>query len=303
MVRQLSDAGHRVRALVRPASDVSRLPAGVEVVRGELAAADAACSGATGLIHLAGISGDLLRRGDPGHELRRVNVEGTARLFAAARAAGVRRGVLITSMWTAVRPELAERSPYVRSRLESERAAIDAGGGSLRTVLLCPSFVVGAGDRGPNFPGTIVRAFARGRLPIAPPGGSMWIAVADAAAAICAALAQGEPDRRYVLGAEYLSYRDVGVAVGRVTGRRAPRVVPPEFVRTGAAIADRLLAAVGRHAPLPMTIGVELLCQPEPIDCAASWGAFGRPRTRVVDAIEQAVDWFRADPRAARARA
>jgi dihydroflavonol-4-reductase len=292
VVRQLLATGHQVRALARASSDVSALPAAVEVVRGELGAPEAACRGVDGLIHLAGISGTMLRRGDPGRELRAVNVDGTRRLFTAAREAGARRGVLVTSMWTALRPELAAISPYVRSRLDSEAAAVEAGGTSLAAMLLCPTFVVGAADRGPNFPGAVVRAFLRRRLPIAPPGGSMWIAAADAAGAMCAALTRGEPGRRYVLGAEYLTYRDVGAIVGAITGGRTPWIAPHAVVGPGGAVADAALGLLGRRAPIPMKVGVELLCQREPIDCAPTWRALGPPRIPVRDAIAEAVAWF-----------
>jgi len=295
VVPDLLAAGHQVRALARPTSDVSSLPAAVEVARGELHAPGDACAGVDGLVHLAGISGTMLRRGDPGDELRRVNVDGTHALFAAARAAGVRRGVLVTSMWTVLRPELAATSPYVRSRVESEQAALDASGASMATVILCPAFVVGAGDRGPNLPGAIVRDLSRGKMRVVPPGGSTWIAADDVARAVRAALERGEPGRRYPLGAEYLSYRDLGAAVAGMTGRRAPRWTAPwGLVRLGGRGADLALALVGKHAPIPMAIGVELLCQREPLDCADAWAALGTPRTRVLDAVQQAVTWFRA---------
>lgn len=295
VVSRLLAGGHQVRALARPTSDVSRLPADVEVARGELGAAAAACAGMDGLIHLAGISGKVLRRGDPGHELRRVNVDDTIRLFEAARAAGVRRGVLVTSMWTVLRPDLADRSPYVRSRLDSEQGAVAAGGASLATVVLCPSFVVGAGDRGPNMPGGVVRALLRGRMPIVPAAGATWISVTDTADAVVAALERGPAGQRYVLGAEYITYRNLGRAVAKLAGRRGPWLTAPAgALRAAGAIGDLALAAIGRRAPIPMRAGIDLLCQ-TPVDCSASWTALGRPKVHVIDAVGEAVAWFRSN--------
>jgi dihydroflavonol-4-reductase len=295
VARLLAD-GHHVRALLRPSSDPSRLPVEVEISRGELDAAAAACAGMDGVIHLAGIAGTLLRRGDPGTELRRVNVDGTIALFRAARAAGVRRGVLVTSMWTALRPDLATHSVYVRARLDSEAGAIAAGASTLTTAILCPSFVVGAGDRGPNMPGGVVRALLRGRMPVLPAAGATWIAATDAAAAMVAALDRGAPGTRYILGAEYLTYRELARIVAGVAGRRAPAVaIPAGALRAGGAIADLALAAAGRRAPIPMRAGIDLLCQPGPIDCRDSWAALGRPTVPVRDAIAEAVTWFRSN--------
>lgn len=296
VVPRLIAGGYCVRALARPPSDASRLPDGVEIWRGALGDAAAGCAGMEGLIHLAGISGQLLGRGDPGHELRRVNVDDTIKLFGAARASGIRRAVLVTSMWTVLRPDLADRSPYIQSRLDSEQGALVAGGSSLATVILCPSFVVGAGDRGPNMPGGVVRALLCGRMPIVPAAGSTWISAADTADAVVTALERGQAGKRYVLGAEYMTYHDLGRAVAKLAGRRGPLVTAPAgALRVGGAFADLALAAVGRRAPIPMRAGIDLLCQTRAVDCSESWAALGRPKVPVMEAVSEAVAWFRAN--------
>jgi dihydroflavonol-4-reductase len=293
VVRELIAAGHTVRILARPSSDVASIAPGVEIARGELDQPGEACTGVDGLVHLAGISGTLLSHGDPGRELRKVNVDGTRSLFQAARRAGVGRGVLVTSMWTVLRPELAAHSPYVRSRIDSEQAAVAAGCAAMRTVILCPTFVVGKGDRGPNFPGAIVRALQRGRLPVIPPGGSTWIGATDSARSIVAALRSGEHGRRYLLGAEYISHRDLASAIAEMTGRRPPRwTAPGSFVRFAARGADAALAALRKRAPIPLRAGADMLCQPTPVDCTPAWAAFGKPEMRVLDAVAEAVAWF-----------
>lgn len=292
VVPRLLAAGHGVRVLARASSDTSGLPHETEVVRGELAGAHEACDGIDGLVHLAGISGSMLRRGDPGRELRKTNVEDTALLFEAARRGGARRAVLVTSMWTMVAPELAEVSPYVRSRVDAETAVLASG---LSTVILCPSFVVGAGDRGPSFPGAIVRAFARGKLPIVPPGGSMWISVQDVASAIGAALERGAHGRRYILGAEYRSYVEVGTAAAVAAGRRMPGWTLPRAAASAIGrMGDRMLWVTGRRAPIPLGPGVNLLCQRAAVDCSGHWTDLGPPRVAVLDAVRDAVTWFQA---------
>jgi nucleoside-diphosphate-sugar epimerase len=66
------------------------------------------------------------------HDIERVNVEGSRRLFAAARDAGVERIVLVST--TAAFP--GARSHYGRAKLEIERAALDAGGTVVRPGLV-----------------------------------------------------------------------------------------------------------------------------------------------------------------------
>jgi dihydroflavonol-4-reductase len=292
VVRRLLAAGHGVRVLARASSDTSGLPHEAEVTRGELASAHEACDGIDGLVHLAGISGSMLRRGDPGRELRKTNVEDTALLFEAARRGGAHRAVLVTSMWTMLAPQLAEVSPYVRSRVDAETAVLASG---LSTVILCPSFVVGAGDRGPNFPGAIVRAFARGKLPMVPPGGSMWISVQDVASAIGAAIERGAQGRRYILGAEYRSYVEVGAVAAAAAGRRMPGWTLPRAAASAIGrTADLMLWVAGRGAPIPLGPGVNLLCQRTAVDCSEHWTDLGQPQVAVLDAVRESVTWFQA---------
>ncbi len=294
VVEEALSVGHQVRVLARASSDVAGLPEGVEVVRGELGDAREAISGVEGVVHLAGIGGGLLRRGDrQGTALRRVNVEGTLQVCEAALGAGIERTVLVTSMWTMLRADLAPRSPYLASRLDSEHGALALDWPGRAPVILCPAFVVGARDRGPNFPGSIVLAGLRGRTPLAPPGGMTWISVRDTARMIVAALGRGEPGRRYLLGAEHWTHLDLLTLVTEEAGRRPPRgVVPRGLFRLGGQLGDLVLAAGGRRAPIPLGISADFLCLEAPLDCAPGWEALGEPRTPVREAVGEAIAWF-----------
>jgi|SRR6185369_6248960 len=92
----LAAKGVRVRALVRRAGDHPNLDApGIEQRVGDFtdaATAQAACAGMDVVVHCAAsLAGDL-------GEIRRVNVAGTAGLAAAAREAGCRRFVHISTI-------------------------------------------------------------------------------------------------------------------------------------------------------------------------------------------------------------
>jgi dihydroflavonol-4-reductase len=145
-------------------------------------------------------------------------------------------------------------------------------------------------------PGGVVRAFLRGRMPIVPAAGSTWISAADTADAVVAALELGQSGKRYVLGAEYITYRDLGHVVAKMAGRRGPFLTAPAGVlRVAGAVADLALAAVGRRAPIPLRAGIDLLCQTGAADCSEGWAALGRPKVPVIEAVREAVDWFRTN--------
>ncbi len=104
------------------------------------------------IVHAAGISGPMLARNDP-HAIFRINAGGTLDLFEAARLAGVRRVVLLSSASVYGRTDAAPvresapldgAMPYGASKIAAEaiaRAYCRAHG--VETVILRPCWVYG----------------------------------------------------------------------------------------------------------------------------------------------------------------
>jgi nucleoside-diphosphate-sugar epimerase len=146
LARRLAADGAGVRSLDRVPLDEPGLEAFVGDIR---SGPDATrlCHGADVLVHAAAA---LPIRG-PTRELRSVNVDGTAELLRAARKAGVRRIVVVSSavvygLLPAPVSEDAEPQPiepYGRSKLEAERMALAEG-----AVVLRPTAFVGPGRLG-----------------------------------------------------------------------------------------------------------------------------------------------------------
>jgi nucleoside-diphosphate-sugar epimerase len=109
----------------------------------------ATLEGCDAVVHLANIAHT---RASPA-ELRRVNVEGTVAQAEAARAAGTRRFVYLSSV-KAITPDDA----YGRAKREAEQALANISG--LETVVLRPPLVYGPGVKG-NFL-ALMRAIDRG---------------------------------------------------------------------------------------------------------------------------------------------
>ena len=125
-VKSLVEAGHRIRALVRPARDTSWLEAvGIEICRGEMTDEDALYAfveGAEVVIHTAydsTVESEQL-------EYLRSNIFGSLTLLELSRLAGVRQFICTTSTYL-LRPDvytpadvhqmpIAEDSPLVFSR-------------------------------------------------------------------------------------------------------------------------------------------------------------------------------------------
>lgn len=158
VVERFVEAGHDVRALVRPSATLSGLPwtGQVEIARADLRAArdlDRACSGVDALVHIAA------RMGGSEAQQFETTVAGTERLLEAFRGAGGARVVLASSYavydWSAIEGSLTEDSPVVRERLwrrgpytvakvwQERVARRMAAEGAFELTVLRPGFVWG----------------------------------------------------------------------------------------------------------------------------------------------------------------
>ena len=140
VLRRLLRRGHEVRALVRDPNQGGRLRdlGAVECVAGSLDDQDAVralVAGTDAVINLVGI---IVEKGP--QTFQRVHVEGTERLVAAARAAGVPRFVHMSAL--GARPDAGATS-YHRTKAAGEDAVRGAG---LSHVILRPALIAGAGN-------------------------------------------------------------------------------------------------------------------------------------------------------------
>lgn len=175
--RRLVADGHRVRAMSRsPKSDAAIAALGAEPVRCDLedvaAAHLAACDA---VVHAAA----FVEAWGPDDAWDRINVGGTQRVLAAARAAGVRRFVHIGTEAALVHGQhlrdadescpLAFDSPYpyCRTKALAEQAVREANApaAGFTTLVLRPRFIWGPGDQ------TVLRVI----IEMARSGGWMWI--------------------------------------------------------------------------------------------------------------------------------
>ena len=135
-MRALRDGGHDVRALVRePGRAASLEGLGVELVVGDLsdaASLRAAVAGCEVVVHLVAIL-----TGKPA-DFERVMTQGTRDLVDAAKAAGVRRFVLMSALGTSEATK--DLVPYYGAKWAMEQTVRGSG---LEHVIFRPSFVFG----------------------------------------------------------------------------------------------------------------------------------------------------------------
>ena len=302
MARALAGRGDEVRALVR---DPARLEVGdVEPAVGDLGDADSlvrAAEGVEAVVHCAGVVSDSL----PADEIRRVNVDGTRRVLDAARTAGARRVVHLSSLavlgarhhrGTDETAPYAPSDAYGAAKIESERVALAAGG--TETVALRPGFVYGPGDN--QFFPRLLDALAAGTFAYVGDGSKLLnvVDVDDVAAAALLALdAPAAAGQAYNLtdGTE-TSLRDFVEAVADAAGYPRPTRSIPVPVAFAAAYALEGIARVrrSRDAPRLNRGRLKFLHYEQHFSIEKARRELGwEPRTAYGEGVPRTVEWFR----------
>ncbi len=262
VVDALADAGAEVR--VHDASPVNGARPDVEHVVGDIldeAALTRAMAGCDAVFHLAALYTYSPKDADT---MLRINVDGTRTLLAAARKAEVPR-VVHTSSCSTCGPaagRLADErdSPpawelkvaYKRTKVASERVALDAAAAGQDVVVVNPTVPVGPRDRRPTPTGQMVADVASGKIRAFVGTTALNVVdVRDVARGHVLAHERGRAGERYLLGGENLSLGDVFAIAARHAGRPAPRVRVPYGLVFGAAwAAHHAGRAIGREPRL-----------------------------------------------------
>lgn len=149
---------------------------------------------------------------DPAAFFKRANAEAVPRFFQTAKAAGVKRAVYLGTYYPQVVPEKIATDAYVNSRDKADKGVRELSCDSFVVCSVNPPFIIG------TFPGVVdahlaanvqyVSGQIEGLPVVAPAGGVYHITAQSLAEAIEGALLRGESGKAYLVGDEYLSWKD-----------------------------------------------------------------------------------------------
>ncbi|MBI5481813.1 MAG: NAD-dependent epimerase/dehydratase family protein [Deltaproteobacteria bacterium] len=310
--------GHAVRALdlrwpeavaapaAGPAHAAAAAPA-VERVAGDItrpADCRAAVAGCDAVCHLAAKVGDW----GPDVEYRRVNVAGTATLLGAAREAGARRFLLVSSVsvhhYRGLRdadetaPRDGHLNAYVRSKVAAEEV-VRAEAREIEWVIVRPGvFPFGPRDRTSFI--HLARALERGRLGYVAGGHALLTTAYAENLAAGMRLCLEHPaaaNEDFVIGDdEPVSWRDLFTLFARELGVRPPRLSVPLWVAYPIAAAlEGAYLLVGAKEP-PLLTRYRILVAGR--DCSFRSAKARRllgyaPAVGLVEAVRRTVAWYR----------
>jgi dihydroflavonol-4-reductase len=308
LVRELIADGSAVRVLARPGGDRRALEGcAVEVAEGDLLDRGSLRRAASGVRRLYHVAADYrLWAPDPA-ALFGANVDGTRNVLEAAAEAGVQRIVYTSTVGALGIPKdgtpgdeqtpvtLADMvGPYKASKFLAERVAEEFAARGAPVVIVSPSTPIGPRDVKPTPTGQMIVDFLRGRMVASLDTGLNVVHVRDVARGHILAAERGRPGEKYILGHRNLSLLEIFRLLGRITGRRAPRLrVPYALAWLAAAGMESVARLTGGPPAVPLT-AVRMARKRMYFSPAKAVRDLGFPQTPVEQALRDAVEWFLA---------
>jgi dihydroflavonol-4-reductase len=310
VARAAAAEGAELRLLVRKSSNLKNL----EGIAGETHVGDLrqpesirpALEGCDAVMHVAADYRLWIPNPD---EMYKANVEGTRELLRMAGEAGVRRVVYTSSVATMhFRTDgivINEDTPvsikdmvghYKRSKFLAEQEAIKAAQRGQQVMILNPTTPIGPNDSKPTPTGRIFVDFLKGKFPAYMDTGLNLVDVAEVARTHVASLTVGTPGRRYILGGENLTLKQILDKMSAITGIPSPTMKIPFGVAATYALFEELIT--GRIRGKEPRATLEEVRMGRKKMFASSARAQQELDFRIVavyPAMRAAIEWFRAN--------
>jgi dihydroflavonol-4-reductase len=308
VLRCLTEAGHNVRALVRPNSDRRNL-AGIdcEIFTGDLAEPESLRPAVRGCDNVFHVAADYRIWVPDREKMNRINIQGTVDLIRAAAAAGVSRIVYTSSVATLrlrddgfpadeeSHAELADMiGAYKQSKFLAEQAVkrlvIDEG---IPVVIVKPTAPFGPRDVKPTPTGRMVVEAASGRMPAYVNTGLNVVHVDDVAIGHILAYERGLVGESYILGGENRTLQWILETVADLRGRRPPRIqLPHWFVTPLAHIWEGVTRIRGTGEPMLTVDSVRMSRKVMYFSSEKARRQLGYAPRPAVEALRDEVEWF-----------
>jgi dihydroflavonol-4-reductase len=310
VAKALSAEGAELRMLVRKTSNLKNLE-GIpgDTIVGDLARPESfasALAGCNAVMHVAADYRLWIRDPDT---MYRANVDGTRDLLRLAREAKVARVVYTSSVATMhFRTDgivVNEDTPvsladmvghYKRSKFLAEQQAIAAAQDGQAVIVLNPTTPIGSHDSKPTPTGRIFVDFLNRKFPAYVDTGLNLVDVAEVARTHVVALTQGKFGRRYILGGENLTLKQILDKMSAITGIPSPTTKIPFAVAAVYAFFEELITGrIRGKEPRATLEEVRMGRKKMFASSARAQHELGFRIVPVYPAMRAAIEWFRAN--------
>lgn len=211
------------------------------------------------LIHCAGLVSIASNQA----QVWNVNVDGTRNILDLSVRYGISRLVYVCSVHAIPEADKEQiiREPeqcsaslvegiYGKSKAEAAFYVRKAAENGLDAVIAYPSGLIGPQDFTKGYMTETIRAYLKGRLPMAVQGGYDFVDVRDVADGVIACCQKGRCGEGYILSGEYITVKEMFEILSWITGKRRIRHEIPLKLVKWAAPACEAIAGKMQKQPL-----------------------------------------------------
>ncbi len=308
VVRLLLEKGYQVGVLARKKSNLTNIEGlPVKIHFGDLKDKTGLINALEDYDYLFHVAADYRLWVPKPDEIYQNNVQGTKNIMEAANQAGVKRIVYTSSVATLGLNKdgspATEETPvsfqdmighYKRSKFLAEEAVRSmVQKGLIDAVIVNPSTPVGPRDIKPTPTGRMILEAAQGKMPAYVDTGLNIVHVDDVAKGHLLALKKGKTGRRYILGGENMTLKEIFETIASITGRKPPVIKLPHNLILPLAYIFEAISRISGKEPLATVDGVKLAKKKMFFSSARAQRELGYSYRPARLAIEDAVKWFK----------
>jgi nucleoside-diphosphate-sugar epimerase len=251
-VKELTKRGHQISILALPPLPAEGLfPVETKILLADLNTLSdeevlKSLRGQDAVVYAAGADDRITPKAPAYPFFFKHNVEATRRLITLARQAGVKKAIVLGSyfvhfdrIWPKLK--LKEHHPYIRSRVEQEKAAIEAGGKDMSVCILELPYIFGSMPGRKPIWKPLITYIRSTPVVFYTHGGTNCISVEHIAESIAGALEKGRARASYVIGDENLTWVEMLRKISQSMGREKPIISLPNWLAIMAGAFIKLL--------------------------------------------------------------
>lgn len=306
IVRELHARDYAIKALVRSTDQKSLEGLPIEYVKGDLNdpfALQQMMETCDYLIHAAAM---ISIDGDMNGLVHKTNVEGTRAVMDAAKAAGIKRVIHISSIHAyAQKPvhepldELRElvsepTFAYDRSKRAGQEIALSYASADMEVLAVNPTSVVGPFDFKPSKLGQAIINMTSGKLPFVFAGGFDFCDVRDISHAVVNALHMGKSGDTYLLSGRWYSLSAFASILADVSGKKNnPIALPTTLAWMGLPFIKALAYITGEEPLYTNEALVAVKDGNRLINSGKAKAALNYTNRSLEESLRDTVEWFR----------
>ena len=306
LVKSLINKGHKVTVLARKSSNLEPFNnLDINVKYGDITdrlALLQATEDQDFVYHLAGFI--AYKKADR-KMMDKINVDGTANVIDACITNKIKKLLHLSSVVTiGANPQpvpFNEDSKfnlekfnlgYFETKREAERLIKTAvKNDNLNAYMINPSTIYGAGDATKGSRKTQLKV-AKGQFKFYPPGGVNVVYVDDVINAIHLCLDKGQPGRRYIIGGDNITIKELFEIIAEEAGVPAPSLPIPKFIMGALGSFGDLLRRFGKETSLSSETAITASYY-HWFDNSRSIKELGITPTQSRTAIKESVSWMK----------